>query len=144
MGLLARLRGLFLRTEVDTDTAVSEALHETGAAAEIADYCRRIGISLKPGTESYRKIGIEFFKAKIAAGADRIWLPLPDGQYVTVTDQLLPPLPKIEPPIPVEPKPITDPPPPKKGAETFADAAAIYLKNELRDDVKPATVNARA
>ena len=45
---------------------------------------------------------------------------------------------------PVEPKPITDPAPPKKGAETFADAAAIYLKNELRDDVKPATVNARA
>src|SRR5262249_923998 len=31
------------------------------------------------------------------------------------------------------------PPPPKKGAETFSDAAAIYLKTELRDDVKPAT-----
>src|SRR5262245_27729604 len=47
---------------------------------------------------------------------------------------------KFEPPIPVEPKPVTAPPPPKKGAETFDEAAAIYLKNELRDGVKPATV----
>jgi len=50
------------------------------------------------------------------------------------------PLPKIEPPIPVEPKSAPPPPPPKKGAETFSDAAAIYLKSELRDDVKPATI----
>jgi integrase len=52
----------------------------------------------------------------------------------------LPPLPKVEPPVPSEPKPITEPPPPKRGAETFAEAAATYLKSELRDDVKPATV----
>jgi integrase len=58
------------------------------------------------------------------------------------TDQHLPPLPKIEPPIsePAPPPPPPPPLPPKKGAETFAEAATVYLKTELADDVKPATV----
>ena len=122
--------------------ALDEAI-EWSACGEVDDYCKRIGISLEPHTEPYRKIGIEFLKAQIAAGLPA-YLPLPDGG--SVGDKYLgslpsePPLPKIEPPIPVEPKPITAPPPPKKGAETFADAAAIYLKTELADDVKPATV----
>jgi integrase len=108
----------------DLDRAI-----ETGAAAEIVDYCRRTGASLKPGTKPYQKIGIEFLKAKIAAGDYHIRLPLPDGRYLTAADQHLPPLPKIEPPIPVEPKPITDPP--KKGAETFSEAFERYLATEL-------------
>jgi integrase len=108
-----------------------------GAATEIADYCNRIGVSLQSGTEPYRKIGIEFLKAKMAGGNSSIELPLPNGRYLTVPD---PHLPKIGPPAPVEPEPIVPLPPPKKGAETFADAAAIYLKTGLADDVKPATV----
>jgi integrase len=110
------------------------------AAAEIADYCKRSGIKLEPGTEPYRDYGIRILKAKIAAGAPGVTLPLPDGRQIRGSEQHLPPLPKIEPPIPSEPKPITDPPPPKKGTETFADAAAVYLKTELDEDVKPATV----
>src|SRR5262249_12240064 len=112
------------------------------ACDEVDDYCKRIGISLEPHTEPYRKIGIEFLKAQIAAGLPA-YLPLPDGR--SMGDKYLgsspsePPLPKIEPPVPVEPKPAPPPPPPKKGAETFADAAAVYLKSELRDGVKPAT-----
>jgi integrase len=109
-------------------------------AAEIADYCKRTGVPMEPETEPYRKVGIEFIKAKIAAGLKSAFLPLPDGREILGSEQSLPPLPKIEPPIPAEPKPITDLPPPKKGAETFAEAAAIYLKNELRNGVKPATV----
>ena len=120
----------------DLDRAI-----ERDAAAEIADYCQQFAISLKPETEPYRKWGIEFLEAKIAAGDWTVKLPLPDGRFVTAADQHDLPLPKIEPPIPVEPKPITQPPlPPKKGAETFAEAAAIYLKTGLADDVKPATI----
>jgi integrase len=109
-------------------------------AAEIDDYCKRNETTLQPGTEQYRKIGIEFIKAKVAAGVRGSHLPMPDGREIHGSEQHLPPLPVIEPPVPSEPKPITPPLPPKKGAETFADAAAIYLKTELRDDVKPATV----
>jgi integrase len=118
----------------DLDDAI-----EDHAAVEVAAYCKRAEMSLEPGTEPYRKIGIEFIKHKIVAGDPEAYLPLPDGRLITAYDQLSP-LPKIEPPIPAEPKPIAPLPPPKKGAETFAEAAAIYLKNELRDDVKPATV----
>jgi len=110
-----------------------------GAAREIEEFGNEFGVVLEPQTERYREIGINFLKAKLAAGDPDAWLPLPDGRELMATEEVLAP-PGIEPPIPIEPKPATAPPPPKKGAETFAEAAAIYLKNELRDDVKPATV----
>jgi integrase len=112
---------------------------ERQAAAEIADYCKRAEVILKPKTESYRIVGRAFIEAKVAAGAWDAYLPLPDGRQLLGSHQDLPPLPKIEAPEASEPRPIIALPP-KKGAETFAEAAAIYLKNELRDDVKPATV----
>jgi integrase len=110
---------------------------EEQAATEIADYCQRTGIRLEPKTEPYRKLGRAFIEAKVAAGAADASLLLPDGRRIYGYQQGAP---QIEPPVVSEPKPITAPPPPKKGAETFAEAAAIYLKNELADDVKPATV----
>jgi integrase len=112
-------------------------------SGEIADYCKRAGVELAPETEPYRKIGVEFIKAKIAAGDHSVILPLRGdpvrGEPISVTAWELPP-PKVEPPAAMESKPITAPSPIKKGAETFADAAAIYLKTELADDVKPDTV----
>jgi integrase len=111
------------------------------AAAEIADLCRRTGMLLAPQTPAYRKIGTRFIQAKIAAGKVGGWLPLPDGRELLGSEQHLPPLSRIEPPgAPAEPTPITAPTPAKKHAETFADAAAVYLKTELADEVKPATV----
>jgi integrase len=110
-------------------------------AAEIADYGRRAGIELEPGTKPYRKIGIEFIKARLAARRRDSWLPVPDGRIIREQDQRLQPLPVIEPPVASERALAPAPPPPtKKGAETFADAAAIYFKTELADDVKAATV----
>jgi hypothetical protein len=123
------------REKQERYTVALDRTIERQVAAEIDGFCKRTGALLEPGTERYRKIGIEFIKARVAAGVG--WLPLPDGRSIVGWK---PPLPTIEPPIPVEPRPITAPPAPKKGAETFAEAAAIYLKNELRDDVKPATV----
>jgi integrase len=108
------------------------------AQAEISDYCQRAGITLEAGTEAYQKLGIAFIEAKIAAGMKGVWLPLPDGRRRYGDEEHLPPLPKIEPPT-SDPKAIPAPPP-KGAAETFAAAAAIYLKTELRDDVKAATV----
>jgi integrase len=98
---------------------------------EIEDYCRRAGITLEEFTEPYRNLGIAFIKAKIAAGSRSAWLPLPDGREIRGEEQRLPPLPKVEPPVAGEPKPITDPPPPKKGAETFSEAFERYLATEL-------------
>jgi integrase len=98
------------------------------AAAEIADYCKRTGQALQPETESYRKIGIEFIKAKVAAKVRGAWLPLPDGREMRGELQDLP---RVEPPIPVEPRPITDPPLPMKTAETFSEAFERYLATEL-------------
>jgi len=126
--------------ELDYTQALDVAIKHQ-VATEIANFCQRVGTTVQPGTEPYRKIGIEFIKAKLAAdlgagSGTAFWLPLPDGREITKTGS---PSRAIEPPIPVEPKPIT-PPPPKKGAVTFADAAAAYLKTELADDVKPATV----
>jgi integrase len=99
--------------------------------AEITDYCKRSGQTLQPRTEQYRKLGIEFIKAKIAARVRGSYLPLPDGREIRGSEQHLPPLPKIEPPIPVEPKPITDLAPPKKLAETFSEAFEKYIATEL-------------
>jgi integrase len=108
-------------------------------AEEIADFIKRTGIPMEPGTDHYRNMGIKFIEAKIAAGMQGAYLPLKDGRELRGSEQHLPPLPKIEPPVSSEPKSIVSPPI-KKGAETFADAAVIYLKNELHDNVKPATV----
>jgi integrase len=110
--------------------ALDEAIDWT-LGPEIDDYCKRIGISSQPGTELYRKIGIEFLKAQIVAGHEAAYLPLPDGRILRAEDSSLPPLPKIEPPIPVEPKPITELPPPKKLTETFSEAFERYLTTEL-------------
>jgi integrase len=126
---------------------------ERFAAAEINDYNRRLGASLRPETDLYRKIGVEFLKAKIAAGDGAVRLPLPDGREIEAArderietpnqrilnklndkyglTSVLPPLPKIEPPVPVEPKPITPPPLPNKTAETFSEAFERYLTTEL-------------
>jgi integrase len=102
-------------------------------AKEIADYCQRVGVLLEPNTEPYRKIGIEFIKAKIAAGGfgGRAWLPTPDGRHIRSCEQDLPPLPKIEPPIPSEPKPIAELLPSKRPPETFSEAFEKYLATEL-------------
>jgi integrase len=128
------------QSEEDFDRMLSDRLRaeyldklddaiEKQVATEIADYCRRTGMILKPKTEPYRKVGIEFIKAKVAGGGGFFgnYLPLPDGRE----DWGDPPLPVIEPPIPVEPKQITDPPPPKKTAETFSEAFERYLATEL-------------
>src|SRR2546430_694018 len=117
------------------------------ASDEIADYCTRAGIEqLAPGTEAYRKTGIKFLEAKIAGGDFRVALPLradPRGLllYSKRADAFAPPPsepPSVPEPKPVTVEPITAPPSPKKHAETFAEAAAHYLKTEL--DAKPATV----
>jgi integrase len=110
--------------------ALDEAIEWT-IGSEIDDYCKRIGISSQRQTEFYRKIGIEFLKAQIVAGHPDAYLPLPDGRCLRAEDRSLPPLPKIEPPIPVEPKPITDPPQPKRLTETFSEALERYLATEL-------------
>jgi integrase len=104
---------------------------EEQVAEEIANYCRRTGTVLEPETEPYRRVGIEFIKARVAARHWDAWLPLPDGNMLRGIDQHLPPPPKIEPPIPVEPKPITDLPPPRKLTETFSAAFEKYIGTEL-------------
>jgi integrase len=114
---------------------------EYQAQAEIIRWCRNADIVLEPGTEPYRNLGIAFIKAKIAAGVKGAFLPTPDGREIRGSEQHLPPLPKIEPPIPAEPQPITDPPPPKKGAETFSEAFEKYLATEL-DGARAETVTA--
>jgi integrase len=123
------------KAEEDDPEAEAEYLEalddliEKHVGGSIDSYCSRAGISLEPWTEPWRKIGLEFLKARRAAGDPCMPLSLPGDAPLT-----------FEPPIAVEPKPAPPPPEPKKAAETFADAAAIYLKNELRDDVKPDTV----
>jgi integrase len=99
---------------------------------EIANYCKRNGESLEPGTEPWRKVGSELLKAKIKAGGWGAMMPLPDGRWLRWDEQHLPPLPVIDPPTPVEPKPVPImEPPPKKGAETFSEAFERYLATEL-------------
>jgi integrase len=95
---------------------------------EMRDFLARTDAVLEPGTEPYRKIGEAFLKAKVAAGGFGAMLPLPDGRWVSADEQHLPPLPKIEPPIPSEPKPFPRPlPPGLSGEETFSEAFEHYL-----------------
>jgi len=107
------------------------ALTEKNIAAEIADYGRRIGVVLEPKTDAYRKAGIEFLKAYVAADYPDAYLPLPDGRSIEAGYGDLPPLPIIKPLVPVEPKPITELPPPKKLTETFSEAFEKYVDTEL-------------
>jgi len=98
------------------------------AYKEIADYCKRAGVLLEPGTEPYRKVGIEFIKAKIAAHAWGVQLPLPDGRWLRssrgfgdlsgIDDQHLPPLRKSEPPVAVSERAPPLPPVPLSRRET--------------------------
>jgi integrase len=106
------------------DNAIAKQVWE-----EIADCRKRAGVLLEPGTEPWRKIGVAFIRAKIAAGG---WgyLPQPDGRVIRSDEQHLPPLPKIEPPIPSEPKPILDPLP-RHTAETISEAFERYIATEL-------------
>jgi len=113
---------------LDTEIAVH-------AYKEIRDYCKRAGVSLEPGTEPYRKIGLEFLKAKVAAGDPNAMLPLPDGRTILGREQHVP---KIDAPIPPEPKPVPLPPAlpiagphPSKSPETFSEAFERYLATAL-------------
>jgi integrase len=110
---------------------LDEAIRDQ-VATRIAAWCERIGTTLEPGTEAYREFGIDLIKSLIAARRAGAWLPLPDGRELRAEDQHLPPLPKIEPPIPSEALPVTEPPPQsKKLAETFSEAFERYLAIEL-------------
>src|SRR5262249_19907333 len=134
------------REEVDTEmdayrrerylTDLDHAI-KIRAAHEIKEFCKQNHCALEPGTEAYRNLGIRILEAKVAAGIPHAFLPLPDGRTIFGWEE---PLPKIEAPATLEPKPITAPPLPKKSAETFAEAAAVYIKTELAEDVELATV----
>ena len=52
------------------------------ARDEVDDYCKRAGITLEYGSKPYRKLGLAFIEAKIAAGMPGVWLPLPDGRTI--------------------------------------------------------------
>ncbi len=110
------------------------------ARDEIADYCQRTEAVMEPETEPYRKVGIKFIEAKVAAGDPRAWLPLPDGRTIFGGEQDLPPLPKIEPPIAPEAPLVAPPPPAKTTAGTFGDAFETYLETELSDDTSANTI----
>ena len=103
--------------EKDLDYAISNL-----AAREIKDYCRRTGTALEPKTDAYRKVGIEFIKAKIAAGHPGAELPLPDGQRIS---GMFYNQPKIEAPVAIEAPAVLAPP--KKTAETFSEACERYI-----------------
>jgi integrase len=100
---------------------LAEAIEEQ-VAGEIAE------TGLQPGTERYLNAGARFIEAKIAAGVRGAWLPLPDGREIRGEEQRLP---QVEPPVPAEPKPITDPPLPRRLTETFSEAFERYLATEL-------------
>jgi len=136
------------KEQADLDRHYLESLDQAiadFASDEIADYCVRLGVELASETDAYRKIGVKFIEAKIAAGDPEVILPLPADLSRGLIAHSMRADPfssrKIEPPSIPEPKPTTStspPPLPKKQAETFAEAAEHYLKTEL--DVKPATV----
>jgi integrase len=113
---------------VPYEAILDDAIEEQ-VAQEITDYCKRTNAMLTPGTEAYRKVGTQFIKAKIAAGDWESWFPLPDGRSISGHHQNLPPLPKIEPPIPGGAKPIYAPP--NKNGETFSGAFEQYTQTEL-------------
>src|SRR5262245_1432974 len=102
---------------------------------EIRDYCQRIGVMLEPKTEPWRKVGLAFLQAKIAAGIPGIWLPLSDGRTIRSEDQhpTMPPVPKIEPPLEVADR--APPLPPlsllRRDTETFSQAFDEYLRTGL-------------
>jgi integrase len=100
------------------------------ARDEIDNYCKRSGVTLKPGTEPYRNLGIAFIEAKIAAGMRAAYLPLPDGRVKLGSEQHLPPLPKIEPPVPTEPKPLPPQQPSLRQTELFSEAFVKYLATQ--------------
>src|SRR5262249_35371604 len=82
--------------------------------------------------ERYRNIGIRLIEAKIAARVRGAWLPLPDGRKILADEQHLPPLPKIEPPVPSErPPSLPAPPLPRRQTETVSQAFEAYLRTEL-------------
>src|SRR5262249_56122488 len=89
--------------------ALDEAIDWT-IGSEIDDYCKRIGISSKPRTETYRKIGIEFLKAQIAAGGSGAYFPLADRRCLRGKYGGPPPLPPPFPPPPPPPVPKPTPP----------------------------------
>ena len=106
---------------------------EVFARLEIDDYCKRAGIDLDYRTEPYRKLGIAFIEAKIAAGMRGVWLPLPDGRKIYGDEQHLPPQPKVEPPVGASERPPLLPAPPltRRETETFSEAFQKYLATEL-------------
>src|SRR5262245_59344713 len=102
-------------------------------AKEIADYCERSGMLLEPGTEPYRKFGIELIRMKMAAGNAEAWLPQPDGRTQLGSEAHLPPLPKVErPDLAFErPPPLPEPPLLRRETETFSEAFDAYVRTEL-------------
>ena len=120
-----RLRDAWIAYTQQLDDAIEKHAHK-----EIADYCNRALIFLQPGTEPYRKIGLAFLEVKVVAGVPGVVLPLADGRVIRGDEAHLPPLPKLEPPVPLEPKPLPPPPLRVKGeAETFSEAFERYLKS---------------
>jgi integrase len=113
-----------------TEEEVLDRLIEEHAAEEIADFCRRTGVSLQPGTAAYRQVGTQFVSAKSAGESGDIKRALPDG---------LPLLGKAEPPAPVEHN-RSEAPPPKKTAETITEAFERYVASEI-DGASPDTIS---
>jgi len=103
------------------------------ARDEVDDYCKRAGITLEYGSEPYRKLGIAFIEAKIAAGMPGVWLPRPDGRISYGEEAHLPPLPKVEPPVGASEglRPRPELPSPRRETEIFSEAFEAYLRTEL-------------
>jgi hypothetical protein len=103
------------------------------ARDEVDDYCKRAGITLEYSSEPYRKLGVAFIEAKIAAGLPGVWLPRPDGRISYGEEAHLPPLPKVEPPVAASPLPSPLPALslPRRETETFSEAFEAYLRTEL-------------
>jgi integrase len=137
---LPMLRNPFQEQVEDYPRALDSSI-EYFAQDEIDDYCKRAGITLERRTEPYRKLGIAFIEAKIAAGMRGVWLPLPDGRIRYGDEQRLPPLPKVEPPDgserPAPPLPV--PPLTRRETETFSEAFEAYQRTEL-DGISAETI----
>jgi len=119
----------------ELDSAIASHVRQ-----EVVDYCKRIGAEIQPGTEAYRKIGIKFLEAKIAAGGCWVTMPLPDGRTLRWDEQHLPPLPKIDAPVTSERQPpLPAAPLTRRETETFSEAFEAYRDTEL-DGAKPDTI----